>query len=76
MFTTLQDTLTKYFKVKPDEVTLESTLHGLGLDSLDVVEFFMFIEEDFDIEIAESEVSGDMPMSAVVALIEGKGGEA
>ena len=36
----------------------------------------MFIEEDFDIEIAESEVSGDMPMSAVVALIEGKGGEA
>jgi len=35
------------------EVTNESTLKSLGVDSLDVIEFTMTLEHDFDITIDE-----------------------
>lgn len=38
------------------EVTLDATSDSLCLDSLDEVELIMFIEEEFDIEIKDSEL--------------------
>jgi len=42
--------------VEEDEVTMESSfIDDLGADSLDIVELIMALEEEFDIEIPDSE---------------------
>jgi acyl carrier protein len=42
--------------VEEEEVTLESSfIDDLGADSLDIVELIMALEEEFDIEIPDSE---------------------
>lgn len=42
--------------VEEDEVLLESSfIEDLGADSLDIVELIMALEEEFDIEIPDSE---------------------
>jgi acyl carrier protein len=42
--------------VEEDEVTLESSfIDDLGADSLDIVELIMALEEEFDLEIPDSE---------------------
>jgi acyl carrier protein len=38
-----------------DEVTLESTVDSLGMDSLDTVECIMALEEEFDLEIPDND---------------------
>ena len=37
--------------LEPDDVTLESTLESLGIDSMGLVESIFAIEEAFDIQI-------------------------
>jgi acyl carrier protein len=42
--------------VEEDEVNMESSfIDDLGADSLDIVELIMALEEEFDIEIPDSE---------------------
>lgn len=42
--------------VEEDEITLESSfIDDLGADSLDIVELIMALEEEFDLEIPDSE---------------------
>ncbi len=42
--------------VEDEEVTMESSfIDDLGADSLDIVELIMALEEEFDIEIPDSE---------------------
>lgn len=42
--------------VEEDEVLMESSfIEDLGADSLDIVELIMALEEEFDIEIPDSE---------------------
>lgn len=42
--------------VEEDDVTMESSfIDDLGADSLDIVELIMALEEEFDIEIPDSE---------------------
>jgi acyl carrier protein len=44
--------LVSEFGARPDEITPESTLVSLGLDSLSMAELITEIEEEFDIEIS------------------------
>ncbi|AUS96458.1 acyl carrier protein [Clostridium thermosuccinogenes] len=42
--------------VEEDDITMESSfIDDLGADSLDIVELIMALEEEFDIEIPDSE---------------------
>lgn len=42
--------------VEEDEITMESSfIDDLGADSLDIVELIMALEEEFDLEIPDSE---------------------
>lgn len=63
----------------PSDVTLDSTLADLGIDSLGLVESIFSIEEEFDINIpfnandpsANTREDGDFDISSVASIIKG-----
>jgi len=58
----------------PSDVTMESTLEDLGIDSLGLVESIFAIEEEFDISIpfnANAPEESDFDISSVATIIEG-----
>lgn len=60
--------------LEPDDVTLESTLESLGIDSMGLVESIFAIEEAFDIQIpfnANDPNDGDFNISSVASIISG-----
>ena len=58
-FTTFKAAAVEVLRVDEEKVTLEASFaDDLEADSLDLVEFVMKLEEDFDVEIDESELEG------------------
>lgn len=60
--------------LEPSDVTPDSTLEDLGIDSLGLVESIFAIEEEFDISIpfnANEPSQGDFDISDVQAIIDG-----
>ena len=60
--------------LEPSDVSLESTLEDLGIDSLGLVESIFSIEEEFDISIpfnANEPAESDFDISNVAAIIGG-----
>ena len=60
--------------LEPGDVTLESTLESLGIDSMGLVESIFAIEEAFDIQIpfnANDPSDGDFNISSVASIISG-----
>ena len=58
--------------VNGKEVTLESNLKELGLDSLDVVDMLMDLEEKFGIEFENDEMMSFAVVNDIVVAIENK----
>lgn len=50
----------------------ETTWEEIGADSLDLVEIIMSIEEEFDLEIPDDDVTAMHNMSDLVAYIDGE----
>ena len=60
--------------LEPSDVTLDSTLDQLGIDSLGLVECIFAIEEAFDIQVpfnANDPEAGDFDISSVERIIRG-----
>jgi acyl carrier protein len=60
--------------LEPSDVTLDSTLEDLGIDSLGLVESIFAIEETFDISIpfnANNPEDSDFDISNVAEIIKG-----
>ncbi|WP_298835884.1 acyl carrier protein [uncultured Roseobacter sp.] len=58
----------------PSDVTPESTLESLGIDSLGLVESIFAIEETFDISVpfnANNPAEGDFDISTVASIVSG-----
>jgi len=56
--------------VEEDEITMESSfIDDLGADSLDIVELIMALEEEFDLEIPDSEAEKITTVGDVVEYI-------
>ena len=56
VFEKVKEIIVSQLGVEEDEVTLESSfVDDLGADSLDMVEFVMVLEEEFDIEVPETD---------------------
>ena len=58
----------------PANITLDSTLESLGIDSLGVVESIFAIEEAFDIQVpfnANNPSESDFDISSVESIIKG-----
>ncbi len=58
-FTKFKEGAVEVLHVKEDQVVLSASFaDDLDADSLDLVEFVMKLEEDFEVEIDESELEG------------------
>lgn len=60
--------------LEPSDVTLDSTLEDLGIDSMGLVESIFAIEEEFDVSIpfnANAPEESDFDISNVAAIIAG-----
>jgi acyl carrier protein len=60
--------------LEPSDVTMDSTLESLGIDSLGLVESIFAIEEEFDISIpfnANDPTESDFDISSVAAIVDG-----
>ena len=51
----IQDIISKYLGIDEDSITEESSFKDMEVDSLDMVEIVMEIEDTFDIVIEETE---------------------
>jgi acyl carrier protein len=59
--------------LEKDDIKLTTHIYDdLGLDSLDAVEIICAIEEEFDIEISDSEADGLKTIEELVLLIDSK----
>ncbi len=67
------EVLAKFTKIaKNKEVTLESNIKDLGLDSLDIVDLLMDMEEKYGIEFENEEMSSLVTVRDVVKAVESK----
>ena len=72
-FTTFRAAAVEVLRVDDAKVTLEAKFgDDLDADSLDLVEFVMKLEEDFDVEIDESELEGVETVGQAFDLLLGK----
>ena len=69
-FEKLQEIIVDVLNVNPDEITMDTTfVDDLGADSLDIFQFFMGIEEAFDIEIANEDAESIVTVGDAVEQI-------
>tara|TARA_R110000737_G_scaffold293787_3_gene300342 strand:+ start:987 stop:1253 length:267 start_codon:yes stop_codon:yes gene_type:complete len=60
--------------LEPSDVTMDSTLESLGIDSLGLVESIFAIEEEFDISVpfnANDPSESDFDISTVASIVVG-----
>ena len=58
--------------LEPSDVTMDSTLEDLGIDSLALVESIFAIEQEFDVSVpfnANEPNAGDFDISSVAAIV-------
>lgn len=70
MFEKVKRIIVEQLGVEEDEITMESSfIDDLGADSLDIVELIMALEEEFDLEIPDSEAEKITTVGDVVDYI-------
>ena len=73
VFEKVKAILSEQFDVEEDSITLESSItEALGADSLDVVDLLMSIEDEFEVEVPDSEVENIKTVGDLVKYIEDK----
>ena len=69
----ITDVIVAKLEVKAEDVKLESEFgNDLGADSLDRVELVMALEDEFEVEILDSDAEKFLKVSDVVAFLEAK----
>lgn len=70
MFDKIKKIIVEQLGVEEDEITMESSfIDDLGADSLDIVELIMALEEEFDLEIPDSEAEKISTVGDIVDYI-------
>ncbi|MEQ0488429.1 phosphopantetheine-binding protein [Anaerococcus murdochii] len=58
--------------IDTSDLDFESKISDMDIDSIDLVDFIMVIEEEFDIEFTDEELDEIETLSDIVSLIESK----
>ena len=72
IFDKLKDIIKDELGFATEGLSLESTLEDMGADSLDAVELIMAIEEEYDVEVAETDAKQFTSLGSIVSYIEAK----
>ncbi len=71
VFEKVKEILCDQLDLDPDEVTLDSNIvDDFGADSLDLVDFVMSLEDEFDKEIPDEDIENIKTVGDVVSYIE------
>jgi len=62
--------ISDYLIIDSSEISSDQTFANLGLDSLDMVEIFLKIEDEFDIEIGDDDSDKIRTISSLVQYLE------
>ncbi|SCF86903.1 phosphopantetheine-binding protein [Streptomyces sp. Ncost-T10-10d] len=68
----ITEVLVSRFGVEPEEVTEDTTMRDLDLDSLALVEFALVAGGEFHIQIDDEEVGAESSVKDLIALIDSK----
>ena len=70
MFEKIRGIIAEKLGIDEEEITMESAfIEDLNADSLDIVELIMALEEEFDLQIPDSEAEKIMTVGDVVEYI-------
>lgn len=70
IFEKIKEVIVEQLGVEDDAVKLDTSfIDDLGADSLDIVELIMALEEEFDLQIPDSEAEKIMTVNDVVEYI-------
>ncbi len=64
------EVIANFKKITKKEVTLDSDIKSLGLDSLDVVDLLMDLEDKYGVEFENEEMTSLVTVNDVVKAIE------
>ena len=71
VFEKVREILCEQLEIDPDEITLDTNIiDDLGADSLDLVDFVMSLESEFDKEIPDEDVEKIKTIGDIVSYIE------
>lgn len=71
VFEKVREILCEQLEIDPDEITLDTNIiDDLGADSLDLVDFIMSLESEFDKEIPDEDVENIKTIGDIVSYIE------
>jgi len=71
VFNKIREIICTQLDIEPDKVTMDASVtDNLGADSLDLVELVMSIEEEFDLEVPDSEIENLKTVGDIVRYIE------
>ncbi|MBQ7938335.1 MAG: acyl carrier protein [Oscillospiraceae bacterium] len=71
VFEKVRELLSEQLEIDPEEITLESNIvTDFGADSLDLVDFVMSLEDEFDKEIPDEDIEKIKTIGDVVSYIE------
>ena len=71
VFEEVKAILSEQFDVEEDTITNDTTItEDLGADSLDVVDLLMSIEDEFEIEVPDTEIENIKTVGELVKYIE------
>ncbi|MBO5745920.1 MAG: acyl carrier protein [Clostridia bacterium] len=71
IFEKLVKILSAQFKAEEEDITMETNIiEDLGADSLDIVDIIMAIEDEFKVEVPDTEVENIKTVGDVVNYIE------
>ena len=77
MLEKIKEMLADQLNVDAEEITAETSFkEDLGLDSLDLFELVMALEEEYDLEIPSEELETITTVGAVIAYLKAQGVEA
>lgn len=69
---TIKNLLVDKFEIPADSITRDATFESLDLDSLDIVELSMNIEDELQVHISEDEAAQLSTVGDVISLLESK----
>ena len=71
MLEKIREIICEFVDMKPEEITLETNIRkDLGLNSLELVNLAVDIEEEFDVEIPDKEAMGLETVADAIRIIE------
>ena len=68
----LKELAVENLDIDPDQIDLDSKISDLDIDSIDLVDFIMVIEDEFSIEFSDEELDEIESFADIVSLIESK----